>query len=53
LHFIAEKKEEVEFEETNENLIYKIAASHLDRSANVLIDSPTKFIEQLPSDEGQ
>ena len=38
-------EEEVELEQTNKNLVYEIAPSHLDRSADVLIDCPSKFIK--------
>jgi hypothetical protein len=46
-------EEEIEFEETDENLIYEISSSHLDRGTDMFIDCPPKFIEEFPGYYGE
>ena len=46
-------EEEVEFQETDEDLIYEISSSHLDRCTDMFIDCPPKLVEEFPRYYGE
>jgi hypothetical protein len=46
-------EEEIEFEETDEDLINEISSSHLNRCTDMFIDCPPKLVEEFPRYYGE